>query len=417
LIEPAADGGLDASHAYAVGIGAWDIEATRYAYSEFESPEAESRGLAEMIRGWLSHGFVMLSDADARPPGAAEPVASLWDNGEDAAEQLNVEMEVRRRALSRFGERNVAPGRPLATLEEVLATVYFHHRYQLDAAVKAVGGRHYRYAMRGDGQAGVTPLPAELQRRAMDAVLATVAPEALDLPESVLTQVHPRPTGYGPNPELIGGATDPVFDPLAAAATAADLSISGLLRWERAGRLVDQHRRDPQLPALEEVLDRLVSAAFTAPTTARSAEIARAVQDVAVGRMIELAASLSAGPGVGSRVEAALAALETRLAQPTGPSAAQAQDARVEAAHRRALARQIHRFLERPASPAGAAPPPPEAPPGSPIGSAIGGLGFAQGVQAPWLGAGGLRVPTLGGCSFERIQELGFVPASPAGAR
>jgi Met-zincin/Domain of unknown function (DUF5117) len=408
LIEPAADGGLDASQAYAVGIGAWDIEAVRYAYSEFASPEAESRGLAEMIRGWLSHGFVMMSDADARPPGAAEPVASLWDNGTDAAERLNVEMEVRRRALARFGERNVAPGRPLATLEEVLATVYFHHRYQLDAAVKAVGGRHYRYAMRGDGQEGVTALPADLQRRALDAVLATLAPTELDLPESVLTQIHPRPTSYGPNPELIGGTTDPVFDPLAAASTAADLSISGLLRWERAGRLVDQHRRDAQLPSLDELLERLVAAVFTTPATERTAEIARAVQDVTVGRMIELAASPSAGPGVAPRVEAALSALRTHLAQPAGAKS----EGTAEVAHRQALARQISRFLERPALPAGASVPPPEAPPGSPIG----GFGLAQEDQAPWLRASGLRVPTLGGCSLESNSEPGFRMGHGAGA-
>ncbi len=61
-------------------------------------------------------------------------------------------MRVRAIALERFGVDNIAEGLPLARLEEVLATVYFHHRYQLEAAVKVVGGMDYRHALRGDGQ-------------------------------------------------------------------------------------------------------------------------------------------------------------------------------------------------------------------------------------------------------------------------
>ena len=46
-------------------------------------------------------------------------------------------MEVRRIALARFGERNLRPGAPLGTLSAVLVPLYFHHRYQLEAAAKA----------------------------------------------------------------------------------------------------------------------------------------------------------------------------------------------------------------------------------------------------------------------------------------
>ena len=38
--------------------------------------------LAPVIAG----GLVFLGDQDARPPGAAEPRASLWDNGADPVE-------------------------------------------------------------------------------------------------------------------------------------------------------------------------------------------------------------------------------------------------------------------------------------------------------------------------------------------
>lgn len=385
-VEPTADGGLDPTGAYAVGLGEWDIEAMRYAYAEYSTPEAESEGLGALIRSWLDRGLVMLSDADARPAGAAEPTASLWDNGADAAARLRIELEVRRRALERFGEGNVAPGRPLALLEEMLATVYFHHRYQLDAAVKVVGGRHYRYAMRGDGQRGVSPFTVEEQRGALDAVLATLAPDFLDLPESVLEAVHPRPFGYSENRELIGGATPPIFDPLAAAATAADLSVGALLRPERGGRLVDQHRRDPGLLSLEEVLDRLIASVFAEPPDGRTAEISRAVQGVVVARLIDLAAAANATPGVTARAEAALTGLADRLAGETRDAVARA--------HRRALGREIARFLSRPATAAPAPTPPPAAPPGPPIGG-----GWRE------AGAGGdlPGVPGWGQCSLGQL--------------
>ena len=47
--------------------------------------------------------MLFISDADARPPGAAHPLASLWDNGGDPIAMLRHEMEVRRIGLSQFG--------------------------------------------------------------------------------------------------------------------------------------------------------------------------------------------------------------------------------------------------------------------------------------------------------------------------
>ncbi len=366
-------GELDLGDAYAVGVGAWDVHAVRYAY-EIHPPEREEEALERRVREGLARGLVMLSDADARPPGAANSLASLWDNGADPVAQLESDLAVRAAALARFGEANVAPGRPLALLEEVLATLYFRHRYQLEAAVKRVGGLDYRYALRGDGQPGAAPVAGDAQRRALAAVLSTLAPEALDLPEGVLAVLLPRPLEHHPNRELFRGRSAPAFDPLAAAETAADLALAGLLQRERAARLVDFHRRDPALPGLEEVLAALVEAAFgpapaaaragtaAAPPDPRRAELARAVQRVAVARMIGLAADPEAGAAVASRVEWTLAALAERLAGAAGESPA-------ERAHRAHLGREIGRHLARPAAPAGAPRPAPEPPPGPPIGS------------------------------------------------
>ncbi len=362
LVRPAADGGVDVSAAYAVGVGEWDVQAIRYAYTEFAPGADEAAELATIVRQGLDEGRVFLSDADARPPGAAQPLAALWDNGADPVEQLAVDMEVRRRALERFGAANVAPGQPLALLEEVFATVYLRHRYQLEAAAKVVAGLDYRYAMRGDGQGLAVPLPAVRQRRALGALLATVEPAALDVPEQALRLLLPRPYGYRPNRELFDGATAPAFDALAAAATAADLTLGVLLQPERAARLVDQHRRVPDLPGLAEVLDAAVGAIFaTAAEAPRLAELRRTVQSVLVARMIDLA-STAPSPAVRARVEERLARLAGTLTAATaGDPAARA--------HRAAVARAVERHLTRPAPAASDPPPAPPPPPGSPIGA------------------------------------------------
>ncbi len=161
LVGVTPDGKLDFSKTYAVGVGEWDVQAIRYAYGEFPPGTDEKKALGGVIEDGLSRGLVYLTDEDARPEGSASPLAHLWDNGPNAAEGLRNALAVRRIGLNNFGEHNVAPGQPLALLNEVLVPVYFHHRYQLEAAAKVVGGLQYTYALRGDGQPASKPVDGE----------------------------------------------------------------------------------------------------------------------------------------------------------------------------------------------------------------------------------------------------------------
>ncbi len=365
LVSVDADGNLDLSAAYATGIGKWDIHAIRFAYTELDGDEAAA--LERLLAEGRAQGLEFITDQDARPPGAAHATGSLWDNGSDAVAQLETEMAVRRIALERFGADRVARGAPLALLEEVLATVYFRHRYQLEAAVKRVGGFDYRYALRGDGQPMPRPVAAAEQLRALGAVLATLDPGALDLPESTLAVLHPRPFGYSGNRELIRGHAAPAFDPLGAAATAADMAVSMLLQPERAARLVNFHHRDPSLPGFADVLDALLGSTFaTRPGEAgRALEIRRAVRGVVVDALIALASNPEAALPVRVEAEAALRAAAARLAggtPGTGPGP-----------HERYLASRIDRFLDRPAPVEAQGARAPDPPPGSPIGGARSG--------------------------------------------
>ena len=254
------------SNAYTNEIGAWDKVAIAYGYQDFPDNVNEEEALENIISDYISKGLLFISDRDARPVSGAHPVAHLWDNGKDAVDELNHVMEVREIALENFSEKKLPFGQPMATLEEVLVPIYMFHRYQTEAVAKLLGGMYYTYAVRGDGQTILENIPAEEQRQALEALLTTLAPEALAIPEHVLALIPPYPLGYGENTrEVFKSRTGITFDPVAAAEAAANFTLDLMLNSERAARMSDLHARDPRLPGFSEVADRLVEATMNSP--------------------------------------------------------------------------------------------------------------------------------------------------------
>ncbi len=357
-------GELDFSRAYGIGVGAWDKHAIRYAYSELAPGVNEGQTLESFVREGIAKGLVFLSDEDARPDGASEPRANLWDNGADPVSALEQSLAVRSLALARFGEANIAPGRPLAELQEVLATVYLHHRFQLDAAAKVIAGMEYDYALRGDGQGGGRVVSGQRQRRALEVILGLLSPQSLDLPESMLGLLLPRPFESERNREMFASATEPAFDALGAAATAADKVVWALTQPQRLGRLIDFHRRDPSLPGVGEVLDALREAAFgpTADEQPREVALRDVVRRVVVDAWFDLAAGAEVGFAVRAHAEQALRRARRELPD-TADESPEVSPQQV------ALAQDIDRFLARDAVSLQPMERPAALPPGSPIGS------------------------------------------------
>ncbi|MDX1530159.1 MAG: zinc-dependent metalloprotease, partial [Rhodothermales bacterium] len=258
LVTVAADGEPDLSNAYATGVGAWDVQAVRYGYTPF-APDEEVEGLQQILRENRERGLAYLADADARPPGAAAPEAILWDNFGSPVAALQTEMAVRQAALARFGEHAIRDGRPLATLEEVLVPLYLRHRYQVEGVAKLVGGVRYAYAFRGDGLSPPEPVPAAEQWAALEALLETLRPEALRLPDAALTLIPPRPPGYYDARERFDRRTGPTLDPYAPAETVAGLVLGLLVHPERAARLAYQADADAALPGLHAVLGHVTT--------------------------------------------------------------------------------------------------------------------------------------------------------------
>jgi len=361
------NGKLDLSNAYAVGIGTYDKFAIKFAYSEFAPGTNEGTELERLIEEGVGAGMLFISDADARPPGAAHPLASLWDNGSDPIASLRHEMEVRRIGLSEFGLKNVPVGAPLSLLEAKLLPLYLHHRYQLQAAVKSVGGVYYTYAVKtasgaNPGRVQEIVSPAR-QRDALAAVLETIRVDALAISPRILEMIPPRAFGYeGGTTELFTKRTDPSFDPIAAASVAADFAVSGLLERHRAARLIEFHSRSNANPDFKEVVDALIGATWnTAPAkNAYHVEIARAVQSLTVTQLMVLASDSSAGAQVRAVATEALRELSVWLKLPAS--------AGINAAHRSATREDIERFLARPDATRKQTTPI-ATPPGDPIGS------------------------------------------------
>jgi len=155
-----------------------------------------------------------------------------------------------------------------------------------------VGGMDYTFALRGDGETPTQIVAPAEQRRALNAVLATLKPEVLALPESLLKIIPPRPPEYERGREHFKTRTSPAFDALAPAEAAAQHTLQFLFNPERAARLVEFHARNGENPGLQEVLDAILTATWKGPYgDGYAAQIANVVDDVALYDLMALAAS------------------------------------------------------------------------------------------------------------------------------
>ncbi len=283
---------LDLSDAYTNEIGAWDKVAITYGYQDFPAGVDEAPALDSILQGAISDKLLFISDRDARAVSGAHPTAHLWDNGSDAVAELKRVMQVRKIALQNLSEKKIPFGQPVATLEEVLVPMYLFHRYQTEAVAKLPGGLSYTYALRGDRQPVLEMVPGDQQRAAIQALLSTITPEALAIPESVLALLPPYPLGYEENErELFPSRTGITFDPVAAAETATDFTLSFLLNPERLTRMVDYHARYDQAPGFTELADQLMEATWeTDRRSGYEGELQRLVQRLVLNHLIKLAA-------------------------------------------------------------------------------------------------------------------------------
>ena len=368
VISLRTDGTMDLSKAYEVGIGPWDKVSIQFGYSQFAPGTDEATALRKILDDAWAKDLRYMTNQDMDANGNVDQ----WNAGTDMAAELRKTMTVRRAGLERFGETAIKPNQPMAMIEDVFVPVYLHHRYAVDSAVTVLGGQDYIYAMRGDGRTPTRWMPAQAQRNALDALMATLKLNELTLSSSLLGRIPPRPPGLPRTRELFPRTTGGVFDPISPAVVATDMVVSGLLTNDRAARMVSQHAVDPAMPGLEDVLGRVVTTVFDQKAaTPYEAEIKRAMERVVISQVMALAQTAPM-----TQVRALASQTLRQLQKRSAPTTTVASVA--DQAHRQLIADDIKRFFEqgldlwRPAAV-------PDAPPGAPIGDS--GMDYLLGLD------------------------------------
>lgn len=202
----------------------------------------------------------------------------------------------------------------MSTLEDVLVPVYLLHRYQIEAASYLIGGQNFRYAVRGDGQLITEMIDPKQQWAAFDAMMSTLKPDALAIPEKIIKMIPPTPIGYTRSREDFDGYTGVTFDPIGAAESIADVTLSNLLNSEKAARLIEYHARDAAQPGLAPVLEKLLDQTWKTPTaTGYAGELQRMVRYNTVKRLLALGADEKAAGSVHALTLAEISAFKAWL--------------------------------------------------------------------------------------------------------
>ena len=360
-----ANGGIDVSDAYSRGIAAWDRAAISWLYAQYADPADEAAGQEAILAGARADGLLFISDQHARGNDSGHPLANLWDNGSDPIQTLDDIMAVRATALANFGPQALAPGLPASELRAVFSPIYLYHRYQVEAAAKTLGGVYFEYTLNGAGVGGLSPATAEDQRRALQALIATLDPAVLDISDTTLSQLTPSPyVDYdaAATREMFASSQYPAFSRSDAAAAAARITLQAMLSPARLARMADQSARDSTQLSAVDTLNALEMALFMAPRgeASRLSPLRSAVESEYIAQLLAVTANgpRSVANLARSRLETLAAGLPSNRAAPAGPR----ED-------RLGLARQIEAGLARIDRGEEVGGFETEIPPGSPIGA------------------------------------------------
>ncbi|GAA3997654.1 zinc-dependent metalloprotease [Sphingomonas humi] len=298
--------------AYGTGLGAYDKWAIDWLYGARTDAEARPK-LAEA----RARNIRFVADGnDSRSVGSAQPNGAIWDDGSDSIAELRRVMQVRAVAVSRFGENALPAGEALSGLRRAFVPIWLLHRYQVEAASKQLGGVDFPYALAGEGLRAA-PVPGATQRAALDALLETLRPEALTVPQPLQLAMS---SGYGGSEdrqteiEIIPTSGGTVFDPLKATEVAAVQTLNALLNPDRLNRLESQHGADPSVPSPSDVAERLIEQSFAATDR----DVGRRIATTAVLSLARAQRSATLSPAIALAMSAQLDRLAERLRRQRG---------------------------------------------------------------------------------------------------
>ena len=305
---------LDFSNAYDDKIGAWDKWAITYGYGYPKDGQDEAVFLNHTLEQTYNEGYEFISDSDARDLSGVHPRAHLWDNGNSASDELIRLLELRKARMQTFNVNAIRTGVPESMLEEVFVPLYLMHRYQLEATAKLIGGVNFSYKVKGDNQSKHSWVEANIQKKALDALILAIGADQLKVPPHVIELIPPRPFGYNRSRETFESRLGPIFDPIAPAENIVDLVFRLLLEDGRANRIHIQHLQNPNLLSLKNILTLFQKSIFSASiSTGIEEELQIMVGSKWVDHLMMLAKNPSAAESVRAISRAHLKLLQDTL--------------------------------------------------------------------------------------------------------
>ncbi|MFT5634632.1 MAG: hypothetical protein ACI89T_000058 [Cognaticolwellia sp.] len=354
---------VNLANAYAKDIGEWDKYVVAYGYADVEKAQ-EAQFLTELVAATQQQGFNYVSDPDARPQSGAHATGHLWDNGKDAAAELQRVLDVRALALANFGLNSIPMGTPMSELEQVLVPIYNFHRFQVQAAAKLIAGVDYGYQLRSEQFTNQQQMVAgKSQRAALDALMTTLSVKTLTLTAEITALIPPKAYGYSRDRESFISQTGLTFDPISAAEASAKHTLSQLLNTGRLARLQQQAMLDEDIPSVAFLLNKLVNETVkSAPKSSTELLVQQRVNQQLVEHLIALWHSKNVVPEVRAEVYVTLTDLAQWLADKRSK-----RKYKGSGAHFQLLTQQINYSLahDKSSTPASKV----TLPPGSPIGS------------------------------------------------
>lgn len=330
------DGKVSLKNAYGVGMGAWDLHTIAYGYQDLPKGQDIGKYLTDTLATARQNNLAYQSDPDSRPAHAANPQGHLWDNGPDPIQELTNLTEVRRVALDNFGINTIPPGSSLASLQEILAPIYYLHRYQLDAVAKLIGGVSYQYELKGDfaEPLGVSYVDQDTQRQALVAMVETLSSAFLAIPKNIVEVITPKIYGETLSRESFNGRNGMVFDPISAAEASAGNTMRLLLQTQRLNRLVSRPVNGRDQVGVDSILDTVFSHTIKQQGDKFSAQIKQRVDYVVLNSVMQAMQSTELAPEARGVMLVQIAKLQAWLNK----------NKRYE--HNKAMAKQLEWFMQ-----------------------------------------------------------------------
>ncbi|GIU23570.1 zinc-dependent metalloprotease [Shewanella schlegeliana] len=249
---------IDISKPYDEGIGAWDKYTVAYGYGEYGASEEEAQGLAKLRDDVAKQGLRYIGEADSRTAGASNAYASLWDNGNDPVAELTRLGEVRAKAMNDFSAEALLAEQPQGELQDAFVPIYLLTRFQIAAAAKMIGGTTYSYSDGVDGQTWHYVAPA-IQQQALEALLATLSPNALVVDEKLQELLVPKAGNYYKTRESFDSGLGVITDPLAMAEVLSRLTLSQIYAPERINRVNQAYLSDKEQLSVTKLTDKVLA--------------------------------------------------------------------------------------------------------------------------------------------------------------